>query len=167
MILCYALTGILTLLIAEKHVIIATLFIWAFATIPQTALAVAFSVVMNAVAGPEGRYALLSRRWAIFGVTGVIGTFIVTRVIDLISFPVNYAIMFLVLSLGGFLSFYFSRQIQVPDQVPAPLSNSRSPAENIRNYITLLRANPAFVSFSTKRFVYFTGSIFPLARSTG
>src|SRR5215204_6201022 len=60
-ILCYALTGILTLLIAQKYVIIATLAIWAFATLPQTALAVAFSVVMNAVAGPEGRYALLSR----------------------------------------------------------------------------------------------------------
>ena len=161
-ILCYALTGILTLLIAEKYVIIATLFIWAFATIPQTALAVAFSVVMNAVAGPEGRYALLSRRWAIFGVTGVVGTFIVTRVIDLISFPLNYAIMFLVLSLGGFLSFYFSRQIQVPDQAPALLSSSKSPAENIRNYITLLRANPAFVSFSTKRFVYFTGLVISL-----
>src|SRR5918994_467192 len=135
-ILCFAFTGILTLLIPEEYVIISTLAIWAFATIPQTALAVAFSVVMNAVAGPEGRYALLSRRWAIFGLTGVIGTFIVTRVIDLISFPVNYAIMFLVLSLGGFLSFYFSRQIQVPDQAPAPLSNSRSPVENIRNYIT-------------------------------
>ncbi len=65
-ILCYALTGILTLLVSEKYVIVATLAIWAFATLPQTALAVAFSVVMNAVAGPEGRYALLSRRWAIF-----------------------------------------------------------------------------------------------------
>src|SRR5512147_2352052 len=110
-ILCYALTGILTVSISEKFVIIATLMIWAFATIPQTALAVAFSVVMNAVAGPEGRYALLSRRWAIFGLTGVIGTFIVTRLIDLISFPLNYAVMFMVLSLGGFFSFYFSRKI--------------------------------------------------------
>ena len=161
-ILCYALTGILTLLIAEKYVIISTLAIWAFATIPQTALAVAFSVVMNAVAGPEGRYALLSRRWAIFGVTGVVGTFIVTRLIDLISFPVNYAIMFLVLSLGGFLSFYFSRQIQLPDQVPPPLSDSRSPVENIRSYLALMRANPAFVSFSTKRFVYFSAIVLTL-----
>src|SRR5512138_267435 len=104
-ILCYALTGILTITVSEKFVIIATLAIWAFATIPQTALSVAFSVVMNAVAGPEGRYALLSRRWAIFGLTGVIGTFIVTRLIDLIYFPLNYAVMFMVLSLGGFFSF--------------------------------------------------------------
>src|SRR4026207_1641646 len=123
-ILCYALTGILTLSVSEQFVIVAPLAIWAFATIPQTALAVAFSVVMNAVAGPEGRYALLSRRWAIFGLTGVIGTFIVTRVIDLLQFPLNYAIMFLVLSLGGFMSYYFSNKIQIPDQPPAPASRS-------------------------------------------
>ena len=161
-ILCYALTGILTLIIAQEYVIISTLLIWAFASIPQTALAVAFSVVMNAVAGPEGRYALLSRRWAIFGVTGVVGTFIVTRLINLISFPLNYAIMFLVLSLGGFLSFYFSRRIELPDQIPAPISDSRSPIEAMRNYLDLLRANPAFVSFSLKRFVYFSAIVLSL-----
>jgi hypothetical protein len=161
-ILCYALTGILTLLIPERFVIISTLVIWAVATLPQTALAVAFSVVMNAVAGPEGRYALLSRRWAIFGLTSVIGTFIVTRLIDLIAFPLNYAIMFLVLSLGGFISFYFSRQITLPDQVVLPLSNAASPREGLRNYLTLLRANPAFVSFALKRFVYFSAVVLSL-----
>jgi len=158
-ILCYALTGILTLTVSEELVIIATLAIWAFATIPQTALAVAFSVVMNAVAGPEGRYALLSRRWAIFGLTGVTGTFIVTRVINLLPFPLNYAIMFMVLSLGGFVSFYFSRKIQLPDQVPPPLPALRSPRQNFKNYITLLRQNPVFLSFSTKRFVYFSALV--------
>src|SRR6266540_2764980 len=132
-ILCYALTGILTIYVSEKFVIIATLAIWAFATIPQTALAVAFSVVMNAVAGPEGRYALLSRRWAIFGLTGVIGTFIVTRLIDLLSFPLNYAIMFTVLSLGGFFSFYFSRQITLAESVPPPLTSSTNPRDGIQN----------------------------------
>src|SRR6266540_389337 len=132
-ILCYALTGILTFLVSEKFIIIATLAIWAFATLPQTALAVAFSVVMNAVAGPEGRYALLSRRWAIFGLTGVIGTFIVTRLIDLLSFPLNYAIMFTVLSLGGFFSFYFSRQITLAESVPPPLTSSTNPRDGIQN----------------------------------
>lgn len=156
---CFALTGILTLLVDEKFLIIATLAIWAFATLPQTALNVAFSVVMNAVAGPEGRYALLSRRWAIIGVTGVAGTFLVTRVINLIDFPVNYAIMFTVLSLGGFLSFYFSRKIQLPDQVAPPFPASRSARQNLSNYMQLLRENPAFLSFSSKRFVYFSAIV--------
>jgi Na+/melibiose symporter-like transporter len=158
-ILCYALTGILTLLLSEKYTIFATLAIWAFATLPQTALAVAFSVVMNAVAGPEGRYALLSRRWFIFGLTGVVGTFLVTRVIDLLEFPVNYASMFLVLSLGGFVSFYFSRKIIVPDQTPPPMTETRSLKDTLRNYVSLVRANPAFASFASKRFVYFSALV--------
>jgi len=151
---CYALTGLLTLLIPQDYMVTSTLAIWALATLPSTALAVAFSVVMNAVAGPAGRYALLSRRWAIFGLTSVIGTFIVTRLINLVDFPLNYAIMFLGLSAGGLISFYFSSRISLPDQEPPPLSSSRSVRESLRNYLALMRSQPAFVSFSSKRFVY-------------
>ncbi|MEJ5223694.1 MAG: MFS transporter [Anaerolineales bacterium] len=151
---CFALTGVFTMLLPDSYAVTATLVIWALATLPQTALAVGFSVVMNAVAGPEGRYALLSRRWAIFGATSVVGTFIVTRLIDRVPFPTNYEMMFLGLSLGGLISFYFSNQIKLPDQTPPPLTESKSMLETLRNYAALMRANPAFVSFSTKRFVY-------------
>ena len=151
---CYALTGLATLILPGGYAIIATLVIWALATLPQTALAVAFSVVMNAVAGPEGRYALLSRRWFIFGLTSVVGTFFVTRTIDLLAFPRNYELMFMGLSLGGLLSFYFSRQIKIPDQTPAALVTAKS--ASARDYLALLRENPAFVSFASKRFIYFS-----------
>jgi MFS family permease len=153
---CYALTGILTFMLASKYTVIATLAIWAFATLPQTALAVAFSVVMNAVAGPEGRYALLSRRWAIFGFTTVVGTFFVTRTIDLIEFPYNYAVMFLGLSLGGLVSYYFSRKIKLRDQTPLKIGSSSSALDSARNYFSLIRGAPAFTSFALKKFVYYT-----------
>lgn len=153
---CFALTGLLTLLLPENILITSTLAIWAFATLPQVALAVAFSVVMNAVAGSTGRYALLSRRWAIFGLTGVIGTFLVTRVINLVPFPTNYAYMFLGLSLGGLVSYYFSNRIRIPDQPLVPVVKSRSLIESLRNYRDLLRTSPAFLSFASKRFVYFS-----------
>ena len=153
---CYALTGLLTLLLPDKILIPSTLAIWAFATLPSVALGVGFSVVMNAVAGPTGRYALLSRRWAIFGLTSVIGTFLVTRVINLVEFPTNYAYMFLGLSLGGLLSYYFSMRINIPDQVVEPAVKSRSILESLRNYRDLLRTSPSFVSLVGKRFVFFS-----------
>jgi len=164
---CYALTGLLTFFLPQRALVTSTLLIWAFATLPQTALAVAFSVVMNAVAGPEGRYALLSRRWAIFGLTNVIGTFVVTRLIDRLAFPLNYAYMFLGLSLGGLISFYFSNRIILPDQTPPPLATAKSAWEVAHNYLVLLRGNPAFASFAIKRFVYLsaislTAPVFPL-----
>ena len=151
---CYSLTGLLTLVLSKEYAVFATLAIWAFATLPQTALAVAFSVVMNAVAGPEGRYALLSRRWAIFGLTGVVMTFFITRTIDLLPFPRNYELMFLGLSLGGLISFYFSRRIHLPPQALPAAIPSRSVLESLRNYLSLVRAAPAFTSFASKRFVY-------------
>jgi MFS family permease len=156
---CYALTGVLTFVLADKYTVIATLAIWAFATLPQTALAVAFSVVMNAVAGPEGRYTLLSRRWAIFGLTTVVGTFFVTRTIDLIEFPHNYAVMFLGLSLGGLISYYFSNQIKLPDQTPLTLGSSSSALDSARNYFSLIRGAPAFTSFALKKFVYYSALV--------
>jgi hypothetical protein len=151
---CYALTGLITLALPKEYAVNSTLAIWAFATLPSTALAVAFSVVMNAVAGPEGRYALLSRRWAIFGLTSVVFTFIVTRVIDLVAFPLNYGLMFLGLSLGGLISFYFSSRISLPDQTPPPLTTGKPAWATLKDYSALMRSAPAFVSFSTKRFVY-------------
>ncbi|MBI5953218.1 MAG: MFS transporter [Chloroflexi bacterium] len=153
---CYALTGLLTIALSNEYVVVATLAIWAFATLPQTSLAVAFSVVMNAVAGPEGRYALLSRRWAIFGLTTVVMTFFVTRTIDLIDFPYNYSVMFLGLSVGGLISFYFSRKIKVPDQTRLALGSSSSALESARSYFSLIRGAPAFTSFALKKFVYYS-----------
>jgi MFS family permease len=152
----FAVTGLLTLFLPEESMVASTLFIRALATLPQITLAVAFSVVMNAVAGPEGRYALLSRRWAVFGLTGVVGTFLVTRVIDLVAFPKNYAIMFLGLSVGGLISFYFSNKITIPAQATTTLSKFESPRHAVKEYLALLKNNPAFLSFTSKRFVYFS-----------
>jgi hypothetical protein len=150
----YALTGLVTLLIPRHYAVVSTLAIWALATLPQTALSVCFSVVMNAVAGREGRYALLSRRWAILGLTSFAATFAVTEFLDRIPFPLNYEIMFVGLSLGGLISFYFSSRISLPDQTPPPLASGKTAGETARNTLTLLRQYPDFVSISIKRFVY-------------
>ena len=151
---CYSLTGVVAFTLSGQYAIAAILAIWGLATIPQTGLAVAFSVVMNAVAGPEGRYDLLSRRWAIFGLTGVIGTFFITRVIDLVAFPTNYGLMFLGLSLGGLISFYFSRKIKLPPQTPPEPVRSTSSGDSARSYFSLIRSERAFQSFVLKKFVY-------------
>jgi len=164
----YALTGLVAFFVADALAIKSILAIWALATLPQTALAVAFSVVMNAVAGPEGRYNLLSRRWAIIGLTNAVVTFLATQMLDRVLFPLNYKILFIALSVGGLVSFYFSSRIRLPDQVAPPLVKAgQSLAATLRDYRELLRANPAFVSFISKRFVYLSAMalgapLFPL-----
>ena len=164
----YALTGLIPFLVPREAVVPLILAIWALATLPQTMVAVCFSVVMNSVAGPEGRFDLMSRRWSILGITTAVTVAVVGWVLDQLGFPINYQIVFLGLSLGGLISYYFSsRIILAPSQAPPLKLPDRSLLSTIRNYASLVRGQPAFISFTLKRFVYLFGftlaiPLFPL-----
>jgi MFS family permease len=153
----YAFTGLVTYLIPDIHQIRAVLFVWAAATLPQTIVAVCFSVVMNAVAGPNHRYELMSRRWSILGVTTAITVALAGQVLDSIKFPLNYQIAFLGLSVGGLVSFYFSSHILLPDQQVETAAPGLSWLDRVRDYVRLIAGESSFVRFSLKRFVYMFG----------
>jgi MFS family permease len=164
---CYALTGLVPFFVPDKYIVTAILIIWAFATLPQTMVAIGFSVVMNAVAGPQGRYALMSRRWSILGLTSAITAAVAGQVLDRFVFPLNYQFVFLALSLGGLISYYFSSHIVLPEtKVPDQFTGKFS-RDSLKDYIRLVLNEPAFVSFSLKRFVFLSGvalaaPLFPL-----
>ncbi|OGO64695.1 MAG: hypothetical protein A2030_11080 [Chloroflexi bacterium RBG_19FT_COMBO_50_10] len=163
----YALTGLAPFFVPDNILIDVVLFIWAMATLPQTMVAVGFSVVMNAVSGPEGRYELMSRRWSILGITTAITVAIAGQILDRIGFHLNYQLVFLGLSMGGLISYYFSSRIQIPDAEPVPVSSKSSIKSSLHEYSRLVSHEPAFVTFTLKRFVYLFGitlgtPLFPL-----
>ena len=163
----YALTGLVPFILPQEYIVLAVLLIWACATIPQTMVNVSFTVVMSAVAGPQGRYELMSRRWAILGLTTSLAVAAVGQTLDRIIFPFNYQVVFLGLSLGGLVSYYFSSHIELPDADPPPRAVGLSPLQRVRSYADLVRAEPAFISFMVKRFVFLSGTtlalpLFPL-----
>ncbi len=135
----------------------AVLLIWAFATLPQTILAVSFWVVMNEVAGPAHRYELMSRRWSILGLTTAVTTLVAGQMLDSIPFPLNYQILFLFLSLGGLVSYYFSSHIRIPDVEPPPRESGVSVRRQASNYVALVKGQPEFLSFLNKRFIFQMG----------
>lgn len=163
----YALTGIVPFLVPSEYAVQAVLLIWAAATIPQTILAVAFSVVMNAVAGPEGRYELMSRRWSILGLTSAITVAVAGWTLDQLDFPINYQLVFMALSVGGLISYYFSSHISLPDAELLEQKTNVSARQRLGDYFSLIRNEPAFLSFTAKRFVFLSGTalatpLFPL-----
>lgn len=166
-VLCYALTGLVPFLVPKEHLVLAVLVIWAAATLPQTVVSVAFSVVMNAVAGPQHRYDLMSRRWTILGFTTAVAVAIIGQILDRLSFPMNYQVVFIGLSLGGLLSYAYSSRIELPDAEPPVHRPGLSLPQRLKNYVILIRGERAFVSFVAKRFVYLSGTalaapLFPL-----
>jgi hypothetical protein len=159
----YALTGLMPFFLRGANVVPAILVVWACVTVPQTTVAVAFSVVMNEVAGPQGRYFLMSRRWSLLGLTTAVMVAIAGRVLDSIAYPVNYQLVFMVLSLGGLLSFAFSRSIVLSDRSrPRPERQVRPVRQQrvrmrVASYVRRVRREPAFLSFISKRAVFTFG----------
>jgi MFS family permease len=163
----FTLTGIAPFFVPDSILIPVVLVIWAVATLPQTMVSVSFSVVMNAVSGPEGRYDLMSRRWSILGITTAITVAIVGQVLDRIGFHLNYQIAFLGLSLGGLISYYFSSRIQIADIEPMHENSKNSIKSSLGEDFHLIRNEPDFVSITLRQFVYLFGitlgtPLFPL-----
>lgn len=166
-IMSYALTGILAFLLQGQPLITSILLVWALATIPQTLLNISFSVVMNAVAGPNLRYELMTRRWSILGVTTAVAVFIIGQFLDRIAFPTNFQVIFIFLSIGGLISYYFSSHINLPDFQKPNAQGKRPLRETLEEYRTLLSGEKPFQSFVIKRFVFLSGAaltlpLFPL-----
>lgn len=162
----YALTGIVGFFVPQTMLTKVILLVWALITIPQTVVFVAFNVVMNAVAGPAHRYELMSRRWSILGFTTAITVAIVGQVLDRVAFPLNYQLVFIALSVGGLVSYYFSSHIQLPDN-PQPKQETLTFSQRSRQYARLVWGEKPFMLFVAKRFVFLTGvslslPLFPL-----
>ena len=163
----YALTGVVTLFAPPSVSVLSVLLIWALATLPQTVVAIGFSVVMNAVAGPSGRFELMSHRWSILGFTTAVTVILAGQVLNVIPYPRNYQMVFIALSVGGLLSFYFSNHIRIPDSEPPSPAAGRTMKERVGDYFSQIRSEKAFTSFVAKRFVFMTGvglsaPLFPL-----
>ncbi|HEX7586981.1 MAG TPA: MFS transporter, partial [Anaerolineae bacterium] len=104
---------------------------------------------------------------SILGLTTSLAVAVVGQALDRINFPFNYQVVFLGLSLGGLVSYYYSSHIELPDADPPPRAIGLSLLQRVRGYTDLVRAEPAFVSFMIKRFVFLSGStlalpLFPL-----
>jgi len=159
----YALTGLIAFVLPEKLTVIGVLGIWALATVPQTVVNIAFSVVMNSVAGPAGRYELMTHRWSVLGFTNAITALLAGQFLEglpflKIPFPLNYQLMFITLSAGGLISYYFSSHLVLPDN-PLVFDKVRhSIREQARNYLNQISSEKPFISFVVKRLVFMTGT---------
>lgn len=151
---CYVLTGLVPFLV-KTHQPEAIILIWALATLPQTLVSVGFTVVMGGVAGPGGRFTLMSRRWAILGLTNTLTVALVGQLLRLFDFPLNYQVVFIGSAIGALISVVFSSSIILPPQ-PAP-AERRSLVSTFRQTGGTLRHNRDFVNFTVAQFVFRAG----------
>ncbi len=99
----------------------------------------------------------MTRRWSLLGLTTTITVFSIGQILDNIVFPSNYQLVFIALSIGGLISYYFSSHIVIPDQVASEQARPKSFRENFSVLNGLVRKEKAFLAFMLKRFVFMSG----------
>lgn len=156
----YAVAAIVLLVAPPTIVVPALLLVWAIAAIPSTFGMVAFPIVMDGAAGSRGRYELMSRRWAIMGLTTAITVALIGQLLDRLPFPNNYQLVLVGFSVAGLISFRFSRQFRVPDPGPSPVTGGTRIIGRVQEMIRTVRAQPAFLRFSARQLVFVFGTRF-------
>lgn len=150
---CYVLTGLVPFFVLPNSQPTAIILIWALATLPQTFVSVAFTVVMGGVAGPAGRMTLMSRRWSILGLTNSLTVLIVGQLLTRFDFPLNYQVVFIGSAIGALISVVFSSSLRLPPQ-QAPHQQQASLIRGLRQYGRAIRNNQPFLHFLTAQFVF-------------
>jgi predicted MFS family arabinose efflux permease len=167
-IFAYTLTGLIPFILPRSAWVVAILIIWGTITVPQAILSVIFSMVMSDMAGPEGRFELLAKRWSLMGLVAAVMLVLTGQFLERVAFPINYQIVFIFLSLGGILSTYSTAKTVLPRKNPPPPPvSSTSFITRARDYIHMIAREKPFLSYTLKRFIFASGialvaPLFPL-----
>jgi predicted MFS family arabinose efflux permease len=167
-IFAYTLTGLIPFILPRSAWVVAILIIWGTITVPQALLSVIFSMVMSDMAGPEGRYELLAKRWSLMGLVAAVMLVLTGQFLERVAFPINYQIVFIFLSLGGILSTYSTAKTVLPRKNPPPPPvSSTSLITRARDYTHMIAREKPFLSYTLKRFIFACGialvaPLFPL-----
>ena len=155
----YGVIGFLPFIVPPGAVVPVALLILLATSIPQLIVPLTFNVVMAMIAGPHGRFELLSRRWSIAVLTTAVTVAVAGRVLDVLPFPLNYQVVLIVLSLAGPLSLYLMTRLRMPEREIPPLSPVSLPVRaRAASVVDLIRGQPAFVSFISSLLPYTIGT---------
>ncbi len=162
----YAFSSIVTFLIPRSYWVVAILIIWGVVAVPQTILSITFNVVMNQIAGSEGRFELMTRRWSLLSIVTALSVFLAGILLEKLSFPFNYQLVLILLSLGGILSYYASSVLILP--TPGSIPKKRLEYRfGFKHAFAIVRKEKPFLTLILKRFVFLFGlslalPLFPL-----
>jgi MFS family permease len=110
---------------------------------------------MDGAAGPGGRFELLGRRWAIAGVSAIVAVALGGQFLAAVPFPLNYEVLLVIVTLGGFGSFLQSSRLKVAEHVRAPQTEQAPPrVERLGALWRQVVSNRPFVGYELRTFIY-------------
>jgi MFS family permease len=122
--------------------------VWTAKSIPAALLESSWMAVVADLIPPARRARVNGTRWAILSVVTAIATAVFGYILDRVTFPLNYQIVFLVSFAGGVAGMVFYGKIRIPENVPVERVRAiHTPfQQRVRTYLRAMNV-PAFVRY--------------------
>jgi len=117
---CYALIVPLTWFLPATLQTPALIALIIAIAIPSTPLSIAFNSTFAHIVPPEWRALVVGRRNALLAISVGLSSLLCGQVLDRISFPYNYEIVFGIGSLGAVMSAYHLRHLRMREEATPP-----------------------------------------------
>lgn len=139
--------------------------IWALKTIAIAFLDSAWTAVVADVIPPRRRASVNGGRWALLSLVTAVAVAGYGYVLDRLTFPLGFQIVFLVSFVGGVAGMYYYGRIEVPAAVPhlVPAAERATFRERVRRYVRTFSGRPSFVRYVLTTFVLRFGLNLPAA----
>ena len=130
----YLLCGIAPFILSTRLLPLALVGLWAIKTLPEAAGIPAWTAVMSQAISPQRRAQLNGTRWALLSLVSALSSAGFGLLLDRITFPLNYQVVFLIsFVLGGLDPMAFAR-IKVPPLERTEASLSRNLLQRLVAY---------------------------------
>lgn len=150
----YAAMALVAALAPPGAALPAMLAVWTLAALPSTAALVAFPIIMDAAAGPRGRYDLLGRRWALMGIATALSVAAAGGLLGVLRFPANFEWLLVGFTLAGVVSFALTRRIVIADQLPVAGRGAVRSLPGPQALGREARSHAGFLAYEARAFVY-------------
>lgn len=96
----------------------ATALVWVFSALASSISNVSFLSMMADAVPPDRLARMVGLRMAAFGLTNTLTTLLAGPLLQVLPFPLNYQVLFLIGFAGSLMSWWNVNHIHVPDPVP-------------------------------------------------
>ena len=123
--------------------------LWSFRALGLAVANSAWMTVMTDAIPSHQRPRLNSIRWAMLSIVSAVLAAVFGAMLDVIAFPLNYQVLFLISFAGALLNLYFFSRIQVPPLQAKPKASLqlRSLGQGMRSYLSSIAECREFVRF--------------------
>jgi hypothetical protein len=134
------------------------LVIWGAYSIPAAVTSVTLPIIMDGIAGPRGRYALMGLRWAVQVLVTSVGLLLVGQILSRMAFPLGYQVVLVAATLIGVVGAWVAEQFWIPPAEPTTPPARERPTRDFRELATAFWAARDFRWFVLCELIYLGGT---------